>query len=396
MVLTSFSQNYTGTIDTIAQDGFHKIILTPEVRSAAHENFNLLRVKDAQKNEVPYVLMYNVNKTFSRFEPIEIASKNVIKDSVTSITIENKTGKIQEYITLQIANTNIRKNYTIYGSNNAIDWFGLSVNQRLTDLNSRNKTTVEKTISFPLNTYKFLQINFNDKNSLPINILDVGVYKSRFFAQSPIEVTVFNQKTVSIKDKKVTQLKFSAENTNKVHIISFKIGTEFFLRNAKVIVKKTRKVKKRVETYNQVVAQFQLNSKAENTFVLYNLNEKEFSIEIDDQDNPPLDIKQIQLFQKPIYLVTNLKKDDRYELVIDTALEKPSYDLGNFINDKTATIDEVFVTNFSKSEESKEALKETPFWETSLFMWICIVLGGIIVVYFSFGLLKDINNQEKK
>jgi hypothetical protein len=29
-------------------------------------------------------------------------------------------------------------------------------------------------------------------------------------------------------------------------------------------------------------------------------------------------------------------------------------------------------------------------------MWICIILGAIIVVYFAFGILKDIKNEEKK
>jgi hypothetical protein len=29
-------------------------------------------------------------------------------------------------------------------------------------------------------------------------------------------------------------------------------------------------------------------------------------------------------------------------------------------------------------------------------MWVCIILGGVIVVYFALSLLKDINNQEKK
>ncbi len=64
IVLTSFSQNYRGTLDAIKEDGLHKIILPHKLRSSCNENFNFLRIKDVQKNEVPYVLVYNNDKNF--------------------------------------------------------------------------------------------------------------------------------------------------------------------------------------------------------------------------------------------------------------------------------------------------------------------------------------------
>jgi hypothetical protein len=395
-VFVSFSQNYTGGLDSIKKDGLQSLLLTTEIRSATNENFNFLRIKDANKNEVPYVLIVDSDRTLSTFKSLKITSKQAIKDSVTSIVIENEANEIQGHFTVQIANTDIYKNYTIYGSNDQKEWFGLVANESLFGLSSANKTTVEKTIYFPLNTYQFLRINFDDKNSLPINILNIGVFKSKFFTQNPLEINNFKLEVVTLKNKKATHLKFTAKSAHKVHIISFKINTDFFLRNAKVIVKRTRKVKKRVEMYTEIIAQFQLNSKNENTFVLNNLNEKEFWIEIENQDNPVLDIESVKVFQNPIYLVANLKQAENYKLIIDKTVNKPSYDLGNFISDKTITIDEVSVSNFSKIKNDKETIKKTPFWETSLFMWVCIILGGVIVVYFALNLLKDINNQEKK
>jgi hypothetical protein len=395
IALVSFSQNYTGNLTPLLKDGVHSLMLTPEMRAAANDNFSFLRVIDAQKNEVPYVLIYNTDKRFSIFKPIKIVSKETLKDSITSIIIENKIGEKQDHITLKIANTNVYKNHTIYGSNNKIDWFGLVDDERLTGLNSQNKTTIEKTIYFPLNTYKFLKINFNDKKSLPIIILDIGVYNSKFFTQKSIEINSVTKETASVKSKKVTQLKFKTENRQKINNISFTINTRFFLRNVKVIVKKTRTIKKRIESYNEVVARFQLNSKNKNTFVLNNLNENEFILEIENKDNPPLEIEKIQLFQKPIYLVANLKQQEKYTLIINNSLKKPNYDLGNFITDKTNVVAEVFLTDFSKIKNKKDVLEKAPFWKTTVFMWICIILGAIIVVYFAFGLLKDINNEEK-
>lgn len=390
-----FGQTYKGSFNRVNQDGLHSFLLLKEVRSAAHENFNFLRVIDSANNEVPYVLIYDNDRITSVFKPITSFIKKVWKDSTTSIMIENKTKKIQSELTFQIANNNIQKSYTIYGSNDKKEWFGLVTNQYLSGLNSTQNTTVERTINFPLNTYQFLRIEINDKTSSPINILNIGVYESVFFTQKPIEINELKQETILVENRKVTRLKFTNEIAHKVNVISFNIENNFFLREARLLVKRKRTIKKREESYEKVIAHFQLNSKKENTFQLSNLNENEFWIEIENQDNPELNIKSVKFFQNPIYLVSNLKKNNNYKLIIDKNLERPSYDLGNFISDKTSSIDEVYLTNFSKVKVEKEAPKEKHFWQTQLFMWICIFLGGIIVVFFALGLLKDINSEKK-
>lgn len=395
IVCKTFSQSYKGAVSTIEENGLHKIMLSSKIRAASTNNFNFLRIKKSNQEEVPYVLLYATDKTFSEFMPIEIASKKSIKDSITSIIIENKKGKQQDNITLKIANTKIIKSYTIYGSDNSTDWFGLVANKRFSYLNKMNTTVLEKTINFPLNNYKFLRIDFNDKTALPINILEAGVYKSKFFAQEPVEVSNFTQEIITVKDKKVTQLKFTANEAYKIDVISFKINTDFFLRKAKIIVNKTRKIKKRVETYTQVLDYFELNSQNSNTFNFGNLNVKEFTIEIENQDNPALAIEKVQLFQKPVHLIANLKAKESYNVIIDTTLFKPSYDLGNFISSKTANIKKATITNFAKmNAKSEETTKKKMFWETKMFMWACIILGGILVVYFAIGLLKDIDSEK--
>ncbi|MDA9339594.1 DUF3999 family protein [Polaribacter sp.] len=390
--LISFGQHYVGNLTPVLKEGLHTVTLSPEIRAIAYDNLNSLRIKDKNNNEIPYVSIYNSDKRFSVFKPITIISKEQIKDSITSIIIENKTDTISETIALKIANTNISKNYSIYGSNNAIDWFGLVSNEQLTGLNSRQRTTIEKTIDVPLNRYQFLKVNFKDKNSAPINILDVGVYDHKFLPQKQQEVRNYTQQAIPVKDKKATQIKFTATYAHKINSISFKIATPLYLREVKIIVKRTRTIKKRTETYEQVIARFQLNSENENNFTLNNLNEKEFILEIENQDNPPLEIRAINLFQKPIHLVANLKEEANYTLILDETLKKPRYDLGNFISNKTAVIATVSVINFSKVE--KNASEKVSFWQHSIFMWTCIFLGGAMIVYFAFGLLKGINNEE--
>tara|TARA_B110000090_G_C13399442_1_gene452686 strand:+ start:2840 stop:4054 length:1215 start_codon:yes stop_codon:yes gene_type:complete len=391
--LISFGQYHVGNLNPVLKEGIHAVTLSPEIRAAALDDLNLLRIKDANNNEIPYVSIYNSDKRFSVFSPISIISKEQIKDSITSIVIKNKADKTQETIVLVIANTNVSKKYTVYGSNNAMDWFGLVANEPLTGINSQENTTIEKAIDIPLNSYQFLKLNFKDKNSLPINILNIGVYDRKFFTQEQQELSSYQQEVIFVKEKKRTRLKFTAANAQKINSISFKIATQFYLRNVKVIVKRTRIIKKRTEGYEKVLANFQLNSENENNFTLNNLNEKEFILEIDNQDNPPLEIRAIKLFQKPIHLVADLKKEENYTLIVDETLKKPLYDLGNFISNETTVIATLSITNFSKVE--KNAPKKPSFWQNSIFMWACIILGGAMIVFFSTGLVKSLNNENQ-
>lgn len=395
-VLKGFSQDYKGVIKEVKENGLHKIEILQEVRSASEENFNFLRIKSDENEEVPYVLVYNTDRKFSRFTPITIVSKKRIKDSITSIVLENKLGKKQNHVILKITNTSITKRYTISGSNDQSNWFGLVANRSLKNINDPKKAEVEKTINFPLTTYKFIKINIDDSYSLPVEVLDAGIYKSEVFTQSPIEINSYKYVIKQDKENKKTIIKFTAKSASKIDYISFNIDTQFYLRKAKFFVEKTRKIKKREEAYNQYINEIQLNSKNNTTFTFNNLNEKEFSIEIENKDNPALNISDIELFQNPVYLITDLKKEEEYNIEIDKKLSRPYYDLGNFISNKTEGIKTAVVSDFFKLEKKQSINKEKSFWQTSTFMWICIVFGGVLVVYFALSLLKDIGKENSK
>ena len=394
--LTCFSQNYKGTLNPIEKNGLHKIILTSEIRAASKNNFNFIRIKDSLNQETPYVLKDYSDRFFSTFLPIKIVSNKRIKDSITAVLIENKTRKKQASLILKIANTAISKRYDLFGSNDGKKWFGIRSNKILNLNNYDDKITIEKRINFPVNAYQFLKISFNDKNSLPINILGVGVYKNRFFSEEPIALKKFSQEIIQLEDRKVTQIKFTANNKHKINSISFDITTPFFLRNAKLILQRKHTIKKRVKEYEEVVSSFQLSSKKENTFNLNNFNEKEFIIEIKNEDNPSLAIKRLELLQKPIYIISNFKKNQQYQLIIDTTFSKPSYDLGNFISENTLNMEEAAVKYLTKVKRGVIIIKKKPFWETPFFMWICIIFASFLIIYFALDLLKDLKNKEKK
>ena len=366
-----WSQNYEGEIKNIQTNSF--------------------RIFDTNKKEVPYVVS-NYNGESERYTSFKIISKKSIKDSITSIVIQNETGKKINQINLNIGNAALTKQYNVSGSYNEEEWFGLVANATLKDLVANKGTSLEKTIYFPINDYPFLRIEFNDKQSLPINIQAIGVYENQFFPEEPIVVNAFTYKISEDKERKVTQVVFSAEKSYQIDAISFEIATELYAREAIITRKEKIKNKKTTTIRDQLLSSFLLNSKMNSKIIVSNLNEKEFTIEIENKDNQPLEITNIQLFQNPITIISRLKPNERYEVVIDSTYSKPTYDLINFMESFPVGIPKATITNFHKIEKEKH-IKEKSFWQTNGFMWLSIVLGIGIVVYFALGLLKDMKKE---
>ena len=394
MMTTLVAQNYKGAISTLEKNGVHKIMLPKNVRAACQNNLNFLRLINDRGQQVPYVALQPEHTSLFEFVPFEKISKSKIKDSITSIVIENTKGIQLDNLTLRITNTNITKTYTVFGSPSGDNWYGLVADQRLSNLKTIRNTILEQTIHLPLNDYKYLRVDFNDKTSLPVNIMNVGSYKSKFFKQVPIELVDYTIKTELLSDKKITRLTFTAAHPHKIDAIFFKINTPFFLRDAVLRTPKTRKVKRREEPYNYNIREFQLNSKNSNIINFENLNEKTFFIDIANKDNLPLDIESIQLYQKPLYLIAHLNSHETYQIIVDRSLKAPIYDLGNFISTKSTNISQAVITTFYKvSDENNALVTPLKFWQTKTFMWTCLILVGFFIIYYATRLLKDIDSK---
>ncbi len=388
-----FSQNFKGEITNVKTSGLNQITIAPKVRAVATDDLRYFRILDAKSNQVPYAFATNQTQTES-YSKFNIVSKTSIPDSITSLVIQNESGKKIKQFSLKIENTSLSKMYSVSGSNDSKEWFGLVANELLSDLVGSTGTSTSKTIYFPVNTYTYLRIVINDKKSLPINILSVGIEETQLIPEKLIEIPDFTYKIVEDKVKKVTKIVFSAANRYQIDAIKFDITTDYFNRSAKLLVKREERVKKRTTIYEEALSYFDVNSKNSRIIYINAVDERDFTIEIDNQDNQPLSISKIELFQKPIVIVSKLTANENYKVLIDTTYTKPSYDLESFVAETVVNLPEVAISNFDKANAKESKVSKKSFWQTKLFMWICIILGGTLVAYFAFGLIKDLKNEE--
>lgn len=391
------AQNYTGNLQPVAKDGLTKIVVEPELRSALQNNWDYFRILDSKGNEVPYAV--NTRKTSEKgtvIRDLKILSKSSSPNVSTSIIIANETKTKFDQLTLTIANTEVVKTYSISGSDDQNQWYGLVNNETVGDLYSSTATEVKRDFSFPLNNYKFLRIDFVDKKSLPIQVLS---------ASATINVDAQNLALLELKDFKQTITQNKSEKTTIIDLqfktkqvidgLKFNISEpQFYRRNAEILVNKTRLRNRKQESYRESVASFQLNSKTQNQFRITEVFEKNMSIEIENQDSSPLVINEIKLFQEPVSLISELKASEKYTIVVDSTLSTPQYDLSYLDDTIQAPLPETQITNLEKYNAKNKENTEDSFWKTPLFMWICIGFALVVIAYFSKGLLKDLGNNQ--
>lgn len=388
-----FSQTHKATISNVKKDGFHKITISPEIRSASKDNLDFFRILDKHKKEVPYVVFQDLNRNALHFIKATIINKSTSTDSISSIIISDLNVNNNTQLILLISNTKINKEYSVSGSVNQKDWFGLVSNQVLYDLNNENGTNVEKQIILPQNNYKFIRIDFNDKKSLPINVLEIGCYKGNQQANVTIELNGFQYKISEDKKNKKSVITFTSDDFQRVDGISFEVSSKLFSRNASLLLNSTRKVKKRTETFKQEISSFTLNSNSTNTFQLNGFFEKEFTIEIDNKDNQPLEISKIKVLQNAISVITDLKANEKYDVIIDTTLTQPQYDLANFTQKFTSNLPLATITDLKQLDaKSKDDSKKT-FWQKPVFLWSSILIALGLLVFFVFSMLKDVEKK---
>ncbi|MFZ0595599.1 MAG: hypothetical protein WAM46_01340, partial [Flavobacterium sp.] len=162
-----------------------------------------------------------------------------------------------------------------------------------------------------------------------------------------------------------------------------------------ILYKKIKRVTKRkTQILDEEIISFQLNSNTKNIFTIPALFEKEFYIKIENHDNQPLVISKIKYDQKLVSIVTDLNSNESYILKTGNKnLTEPEYDLSNFKNKIAAILPQTYVYDIEQRTNEKSQVKNKSFWQQPWFMWICIILGGITILFFTASLVKDLKRK---
>ena len=387
--------NTTGELATVKADGLYEISLPNQIRSFSNRDLSDFRIVDTKGNDAPYFIREKSNRfSTSEYVPFAIVSKETLKDSSSTIIFQNPYKVIQEFV-LSSANYSGSKTYKILGSNDLKEWFGVLNSGYLSNINGLSSTSVDKAITFPLCNYKYLKIIFNDVKSLPINILKIGGFANAINNRALQKVTTESQTTVELIEEKKTQIHITFKNKEIINQIEFKVSApEFFNRNITIYKKAIRLIKNKEEVYNQQLARIKLNSENQTIFNVSEIFEDDIYLEIENKDSNKLNFSNINFFQKPLYVVAALKAKENYTIKTgNKTMNAPEYDLSYFRNNISENLPTVAINNIKKQEAKQVEKAEVSFWQQPWFMWTCIVLTGLIILYFSSSLVKDLKKE---
>jgi hypothetical protein len=397
VILAGNAQNFTHSLSiTAKQNGMQALALSPELKNLANTSFNDVRIYDKNKNEVPYFL---VNESFnylsSRFKEYETTDKEVGKGRYTSLIVLNPSKRPMQNIVLCTMNSDAIKVCDIVGSDDKKQWFSVSDHIWMYNLYDEGSVNAYRTLSFPMVNYKYIKIEINDLHTLPLNILKTGYFEGAISAGKINELKPLSESYTTIKDKKLSIEEVKFENSTIVNKITFRVkAPNYFKRAARIMVERARNVKGKEERYKETVMEFELNSNTSNSFDLDNFREKEFEIEISNEDNPPLEFEKIDYGQLQTYLVADFKAGEEYSLFAgNKKLHVPSYDI-EYFKDKisqfvpTLEVSELKAVPVAATEQV--VVSEKKMWQEPWFMWACIALASFTLFLFSIRVLKDL------
>lgn len=391
----------SGTIDAVQEDGLYRIRIPQKIRSYNASNFSDLRIWDAKGHQVPYFLEPATpyrSIQVSDFTEFSVLSKSKTADTTSTYIFKNPNETLEKAVLL-IANYQGSKTYKLQGSNDQEEWFGIVNSGQLDQLSHPTETSVYKPIHFPLCKYPFIKLVFDDRHSLPINLLKIGMSSAETFTIVPSAMEEIPVKTIAFSEnEKKTQIHITFERPEVINQIRMAItAPELYSRDASLYILKEREVKRKTESHRQRLASLNIRSDRDLIFDISQEREKELYLEIDNYDNPKLEISGIHFMQNSVYMVASLKKGETYLVTAgNETLKQPTYDISEFAHTKAKKEFPIIeISAIAKVHPDKPTETKTSFWQHPWFMWSCIGVAVLMISYFTLGLLKDLNKGKE-
>lgn len=395
--------SHKAKINAVPKSGFYRIPLTTNMAALSQAEWQDVRIFDAKGKEVPYILRrenpYQNNDSYTALN-IQLASTEAVWQT---LVVENPTKIKLNHILLDMQNTETDRTIRISGSNNNETWYGIRDSVNFTVWGNANETTLRKAIQFPASNYSFFKIDIELKNKEPLNISQAGYSVDTQYKPSYNRVNNMKYTLKEVGHK--THIDVNMLGQNHIDRLVFyvhepslyqrdvTIKTNVQYRSSKYYSLSRSKHQRNAEHYDENV--LTLNShegSALNTqFILGRNHQQQFSLDIENNNNPPLQIDSIVAEQLNAYLVAELNSGAPYFLYLgDSNINAPVYDLVYFEKNipaklSDAAVDEPILKEARLAGENQHKNEQYKLWSAM----------GILAVFLLFitrNLMKKIEN----
>ncbi|MGL1888720.1 MAG: hypothetical protein OCD76_19560 [Reichenbachiella sp.] len=396
---TIYAQDFThqASIEPIFANGFHKIVLSPELLGKANTSLSDLRIYDNDGIEQPYLIQRESSiSTKSSFKEYKIVGREGENDSTSYLVFLNDDDQPIDQVSFIVQNTDVKKRASLSGSNDGKTWYVIRNNYLLQSMHSSNETTELKTIDFPLSDFSFFKLQIENNIKEPINILKVGYYERQKTAGLS---TNFDYPVLSQTDSANTSfVRLDLPEMKYLEKLRFEVsGAQYYSRHMRILIKKEAENKRMEKVYHlQQIGSLELNSNGNNEIEIGGIRLQALFIEIDNKDNLPLKLERVIGSFLNHYAVVDLKTDKSYLLKFgNQELRAPNYDIAYFGDVIPEHAPKTNIKQIKILTNTEEAMVEEPsIFNNPIVLWGVIGIVGIFLAFISFRMIKELGQRE--
>ncbi len=366
-VFQIFSSQYFKTIKISGKSAYKQFFITEDIYENSKNNLEDIRIINNNGKEIPYVIETEKEqdkyreKVVARAKITEILTK---KDKMEFIVKFDSGSSLKDIIGNKlemIPTRNFYTEYTLFGSNNDIDWEWITSGEIYKTPEKSNLT-----MEFSKKRYEYYKV---------VTPLDKG--------------NIFDEAILKLSDNETgkqeivkTKLDYKLEQREKSTIL--KIKSKFLpLKNIVLDVddefKRNYSVRDEDNLYQEGVIS-KVGEKSNLEINLENVSKSsEITVEIRNGDNLPLKIKSVTGNYVPDRVVFKAVEGENYKVTFGNEnLKKPEYDLGEFV-DLITERDTVTTGKITKIED-----KGNLNLEKNYMVYYNIFIGIIVLILIIF------------
>jgi hypothetical protein len=382
---------FCSKVDSVTQSGYYKIALSPEVVSAAKSDYSDIRIFDSKHHEIPYILTQEQPVTeHTGFKEYKLLTNNYIpKLSITRVVVSNETKTILSSLVLIVRNSEIEKEITLKGSDDAQNWYIIKKSFPVVSEALAGETNRMMTLDFPKSNYRYFELTLNDKKKDPLQILKVGYYDSEtvdgHYTELPAPIIRQTDSAGNHKSFILLTFKFPYE-ISKLDLTF--TGPDFYLRDCWV----SKQLPDGKVIVNEEAGRFVISSARKTIWNFDKIRTSRLSLVILNEDNAPLKLVSARAYQLNKYLIANLKPNERYDIYVgQSKLSTPEYDL-KYFSDNLPTNMMIIKTSAIVNLEKASVHHKTSFFNRT-FLWIVIALVIVLLGWFSIKITKEMGKD---
>lgn len=398
---------YQAQVKPVAQSGYHRLELPPDVLGRLHNGLGDLRLFDSQQREVPYLLTRQTGSEATAFKAFEVVTKTNVPNVATTLVVRRATRQPIQLIGVEMQNTNVGKKAALSGSNDGTNWYALDESVWLGRNSNSSTTTTLQTISFPLSDYAYFRLVVNDSTSAPLNIRRVGSYgqTNASARYTPIPGLQFTQQDSS---DHYTYLMLDRASPARIDRLTIHVSSPAQFRRqvtaGYTFMETGRRKRHRRGKRGQSIEPlptFTLSSSGDTSLQLPGVLTERLYLRIANGDDPPLQIRAIEAAQLTTYLTASLQANAAYQLQFgsNTALE-PAYDLAYFKNQLSGKLPSASLGPLT--DESGRSLTDSSADQPGQYaqyryaVWAATGVVLLLLGFMTYRLLQETGSQRRK